>query len=57
MPPKAKYFYKRHLGGFRVFKRINEFEAESVPDAHYYLQEDARKKTYELNGWNYKPKQ
>jgi len=53
MPTDAKYFYKPHLGGFRVFERINEFESESVPDGHFYLQEKARELTYKLNGWNY----
>jgi hypothetical protein len=49
-----QYYYKKFLGGYRVFKRVSQNENETVE--HFALEEQARKETYRLNGWNYKPK-
>ena len=47
-PPK--YYYQRHLGGFRVYERISDGISESVE--YYPLEKDAKQDVYNRNGWN-----
>lgn len=44
---------------YRYIESISEKGTESIPvqnEPFYSSQEEARKRVYELNGWNYKPK-
>lgn len=53
MKEKPKYFYRRYLGRFNIYREESGWgvRLESVA-----TEEEARRKVYELNGWKYKPK-
>jgi hypothetical protein len=46
------YEYHRFRGLWRVFKRVGNV---SDPVSDHLTKESARKETYRLNGWQYKP--
>ena len=61
MKEKSQYYYRIHGNIFEICRSThfdgNVAFGEPVPGEQTYSErEDARKRVYELNGWNYKPK-
>lgn len=50
---KSKYYYSPRFHHFNIYRRDPDGDTK-VDDAA--TQEEAKRKVYELNGWNYKPK-
>lgn len=50
---EPKYYYSPRFRHYNIYRR-GLGEDTKVDDAA--TQEEARRKVYELNGWNYKPK-
>lgn len=50
---KSKYYYSPRFNHFNIYRRDPDGDTK-VDDAA--TQEEAKRKVYELNGWNYKPK-
>lgn len=48
----GQYMYKRYHNGFKIFKKIQDNMFESLSDEYYPDRESAKKRVYELNGWN-----
>ena len=51
---EPKYYYSPRFRHFCIYQREPDGSATKVDDA--ITQEEARRKVYKLNGWNYKPK-
>lgn len=49
-----KYYYRRNMGSYNIYKRLENGDGEKVFD--HWDEEVVRKRCYELNGWEYKPK-
>lgn len=49
-----EYYYHRHMGSYKLYRNNPNGLAEKI-DQHWD-EEVIRKKTYELNGWEYTPK-
>lgn len=49
-----KYYYRRNMGSYNLYKRLENGDGEKVFD--HWDEEVVRKRCYELNGWEYKPK-
>jgi hypothetical protein len=47
------YTYERISGIYEIFKM--EDGVGTKTGDYYFTKEEARKRVYELNGWNYKP--
>lgn len=50
---QSKYYYSPRFRHFNIYRRDPDGDTK-VDDA--VTQEEAKRKVYELNGWNYKPK-
>jgi hypothetical protein len=50
---QSKYYYSPRFRHFNIYRRDPDGDTK-VDDAA--TQEEAKRKVYELNGWNYKPK-
>lgn len=50
---EPKYYYSPRFRHYNIYRRGSDSDTK-VDDAA--TQEEARRKVYELNGWNYKPK-
>ena len=51
---EPKYYYSPRFRHFNIYQRESDGSATKIDDA--ITQEEARRKVYKLNGWNYKPK-
>lgn len=51
---KPKYYYSPRFHHFSIYLRGEDGSDTKVDDA--ITQEEAKRKVYELNGWDYKPK-
>ena len=51
---EPEYYYSPRFHYFNIYRREPDGSGTKVDDAT--TQEEARKKVYELNGWEYKPK-
>lgn len=60
-PKKGEYFYMARGRNFCIYRYeyvdAKSFLAAPAPDEPpYWTREEARRRVYELNGWNYKRK-
>lgn len=53
MKKEPKYTYRRHLGGFNIYRE--EGNGSFTRIERLATEEEARRRVYELNGWKYKP--
>lgn len=51
---RPDYHYCRHMGHYKLYRDNHDGTAEKIDQD--LNEEVIRKKCYELNGWNYKPK-
>lgn len=51
---KPKYYYSPRFHYFNIYRRDGDGLDTKIDDAA--TQEEAKRKVYELNGWDYKPK-
>ena len=50
----SPYFYAPRGRGFRIYRRESRSSAIPMPDEPIYLnREQARRRVYQLNGWNF----
>ena len=54
-PKVGEYFYIPRGNSFAIYYQDTETTASPTGE-RIFSREAARKKVYELNGWNYKPK-
>lgn len=52
---KPQYYYSPRFHHFNIYQRLLNGSSKKVDDA--ITKEEARRKVYKLNGWNYKPKE
>lgn len=57
----GQYMYKLHGSQYRIYQcdfnnGVNSSYIEVVSEPFFTNPEDARKRVYELNGWEYKPR-
>ena len=60
-PRTGQYYYAPHGRGFRIYRYVSvtamTSTASPVTDEPiYYDREEAKKRVYELNGWNFNKK-
>lgn len=48
----GEYMYKRYHNGFKIFKKEADGVFGSCEGEYYTTREEARKRVYELNGWD-----
>jgi hypothetical protein len=48
------YYYCRHMGSYKLYHDHHDGTADKIDQN--WNEEVIRKRCYELNGWNYKPK-
>lgn len=53
-PNPSAYHYFRHMGSYKLYR--DNHDGTSTKVAQHWDEEVIRKKCYELNGWDYKPK-
>lgn len=53
-PNPSDYHYSRHMGSYKLYR--NNHDGTSTKVDQHWNEEVIRKKCYELNGWDYKPK-
>lgn len=51
---KSRYYYSPRFRHYNIYRRDSDGDTK-IDDAA--TQEEAKRKVYELNGWNYKPKE
>lgn len=57
----GEYYYTLSGREYRIYRydMVDETGSIASPvpnEPHYYNEEDARRRVYELNGWTYKPR-
>ena len=48
----GQYIYLRRRNGFRIFRKTSNETFEPIAEEVFFNPADARKRVYELNGWN-----
>lgn len=51
---KPEYYYSPRFNHFNIYRRDSEGSDTMIDSAG--TQEEAKRKVYKLNGWDYKPK-